>query len=182
MRILPLHRFPRRAIHSLRYRHLKLNWEAKLTPKPRNIVLICKKPAYGLLRKVARRGIRSIARQAQAADHGTMTIARRAIKSSFTECVQQFHHYLAEQIDQSTHITQEQVLGRIAQRFPKYKSVISAIPVAAECIPEGLKQDLVIRAQSKSFRIALVLLHTWAKECCDPLPCWSQQNFPALTN
>jgi hypothetical protein len=50
--------------------------------------------------------------------------------------------HLTQRIDQSTHITQERVLGRIAQRFPKYKSVISAIPAMAECIPEDLKRSL----------------------------------------
>jgi hypothetical protein len=92
-----------------------------------------------------------------------MTIARRAIKSSLVECIHQLQVHLTEQIDQSTHITQEQVLGSIAQRFPKYKSVISAIPAMAECIPEDFKKDLVVRVQSKSFKIALVLLKTWVK-------------------
>jgi hypothetical protein len=51
----------------------------------------------------------------------------------------------------------------IAQRFPKYKLVLSAIPAMAECIPEDLKKDLVARAQSQSFKIAFVSLKTWVK-------------------
>jgi hypothetical protein len=140
-----------------------MNRQPKRKPNPQNILRFCRKPARELLHKVARGGICSIATQIQAADHGTMKIAQRAIKSSLAECIHQLQLHLTQQIDQSTHVTQEQVLGRIAQRFPKYKSVISAIPAVAECIPEDLKKHLVVRAQSKSFKIALVLLKTWVK-------------------
>jgi hypothetical protein len=99
----------------------------------------------------------------QGADHGAMTIARKAIKSPLAECIHRLQLHFIEQIDQSTYITQEQVLQRIAHRFPKYQSVISAIPAMAECIPEDLRKDLVVRAQSKSFKIAFVLLQTWVK-------------------
>lgn len=163
MQIVSLHRLPRRAIHSLRDQHVKMNRQPKRKLNPRNILRFSRRPARELLHKVARGGICSIAAQVQAADQGAITIARRAIKSSLTECIQQFQLHLAGQNDQSMHITQEQVLGRIAQRFPKYKSVIRAIPAVAECIPEDLKQNLVIRAQSKPFQIALVLLNSWVK-------------------
>ena len=162
MKIPSLRRRPRRAIHSLGY-HVKMNQQPKRKPYSRNILRLCRKPARELLHKVARGGICSIAAQVQAADHGTMTIARRAIKSSLAEYTQQLQLHLTEQIDQSTHVTQELVLGKIAQRFPRYKSLINAIPAVAECIPEDLKKGLVVRAQSKSFQIALVLLKTWVK-------------------
>lgn len=162
MKIPSLRRHPRRAIRSPRY-HVKMNRQPNRKPNSRNILRLCRKPARELLHKVAKGGICSIAAQVQAADHGTMTIARRAIKSSLAEYTQQLQLHLAEQIDQSMHVTQEQVVGRIAQRFPKYKSVINAIPAVAECIPEDLKKDLVVRAQSKSFQIALVLLKAWVR-------------------
>lgn len=162
MKIPSLRRHPRRAIHSLRY-HIKMNRQPKAKPNSRKLLRLCRKPVRELLHKVVRGGVCSVAAQVQAADHRTMAIARRAIKSSLVECTQQLQLHLTEHIDQSTHVTHEQVLGRIAQRFPKYESVISANPAVAECIPEDLKKDLVVRAQSRSFQIALVLLKTWAK-------------------
>jgi hypothetical protein len=160
---IPSLRVPRQALRSFGYQHVRMQWQPRRKPNPRNALRFCRKPARGLLHKVAREGIRSIAAQVQATDHGTMALGRRAIRSSLIECIQQLHLLLVEQIDQSTHVTQEQVLGRIAQRFPKYKSVISAIPAVAKCIPEELKQRLAVRSQSKSFKIALVLLNTWVK-------------------
>src|SRR4051794_27957301 len=82
--ILYLRRHPRRAIHSHRY-HVKMNRQRKYEPNSRNILRLCRKPARELLHKVARRGICSVTAQVQAADHATMTIARRAIKSSLAE-------------------------------------------------------------------------------------------------
>lgn len=160
MKLLSLDRHPRRAFHSLRLRHTGLNRLPKRNSKPQNILQVYRKPALRFLHRVAQRGICSNATQVQGADHGAMTIARRAIKSSLAECIHQLQLHL-QQIDESTHITQEQVLGGIAQRFPKYQSVISAIPAMAECIPGDLKKDIVGKAQSKSFKIAFVLLKMW---------------------
>lgn len=163
MKIPSLYRLPRRANHSLGYHHVTMKWQRKGKSNPRHVLRFCRQPARELLHKVARGEIRSIAAHVQDTDQGTMTKARREIKYSFIKGIQQLHLHLTDRIDQSTHVTQEQVLGRIAQRFPKYKSVIRAIPAVAEWMPEDLKQDLVVRAQSKSFKIALVLLNTWVK-------------------
>jgi hypothetical protein len=72
-----------------------------------------------------------------------MATARSAIEFSLTEYRQQLHQNLAKQIDQSTHVTQGQVLEQIARRFSKYK--------------------LATRAQSKSIKVALALLRTWTE-------------------
>ena len=47
-----------------------------------------------------------------------MTIARRAIKPSLAEYTQQLQLYLTEQIDQSTHVTQELVLEKLHSNSP----------------------------------------------------------------
>jgi hypothetical protein len=118
------------------------------------------KSADKLVYKVARSGTRSLSQRAQRRGRELSTMGRRVLRSSVAQGIQQLHPILMEHLVQEPHPCEDQIV-EIAARFPKYKSVIDVIPTLATCMPESLRRELAVKAQSSTFKIGLFLFKHW---------------------
>jgi hypothetical protein len=146
-KILPLQKLP--------------HWRPTHSALGRSSSGIGSKPAHELVYKVARSRTRSLSQRAQRRGRELSTMGRRALRSSLARDIQQLHPILIEQLGQEPHLYENQMVERIAARFPKYKSVINVIPTLATCMPESLRREFAVKAQSNTFRIGFFLLKRW---------------------
>lgn len=119
--------------------------------------------ARGILHRVKRTGLCSIASRLKETESVLLADVRSSIYPSLKRCFRHLNRHLLERADGLSQISQEKLLQDVAQRFPRCKPFVSAIPVMVDLIPEDLRQDLAMKAKTKTFKVAFLLLENWVK-------------------